>query len=203
MKTLGLVGGVASGKTLVAKKLQELGAVVLDADRAGHEVLRLPQVKEAARNRWGASIFATDGKNAGEIDRKRLASIVFARSDEGRRELAFLEKLTHPEIGRRLQDQLKLVREQGVPVAVLDAPVMLKAGWDRFCDQIWFIDAPYVARLERAKARGWTEEEFRSRELAQEPVERKRELADLVLDNSRDIGYTHQQIERYWPSLIG
>jgi dephospho-CoA kinase len=88
-------------------------------------------------------------------------------------------------------------------VAVLDAPVMLKAGWDRFCDQIWFIDAPYETRLERARARGWTEEEFRSRELAQEPVERKRELADLVLDNSQGIGYTHQQIERYWPSLIG
>jgi dephospho-CoA kinase len=203
MKTLGLLGGVASGKTLVAKKLQELGAIVLDADRAGHDVLRLPQVKEVARNRWGASIFATDGENAGEIDRKRLASIVFAHSDEGRRELEFLEKLTHPKIGRRLQDQLGRIRQQGIQVAVLDAPVMLKAGWDRFCDRIWFIDAPYEMRLARAMARGWTEEEFRNRELAQEPVERKRELADLVLDNSKGIGYTHQQIERYWPSLIG
>jgi dephospho-CoA kinase len=203
MKTLGLLGGVASGKSLVAKKLQELGAVVLDADRSGHEVLRLPHIKEAARKRWGASIVAADGENAGEIDRKRLASIVFARTDEGRRALEYLEKLTHPEIGHRLQDQLSLVKRQGARVAVLDAPVMLKAGWDRFCDQIWFIDAPYETRMARAKARGWTEEEFRSRELAQEPVERKRELADLVLDNSRDIGYTHQQIERYWPSLIG
>lgn len=203
MKTLGLLGGVASGKTLVAKKLQKLGAIVLDADRAGHEVLRLPEVKDAARKRWGASIFATDGENAGEIDRKRLASIVFSRSDEGQRELDFLEKLTHPEIGRRLQYQLGEIRHQGIQVAVLDAPVMLKAGWDRFCDQIWFIDAPYELRLARAMARGWSEEDFRSRELAQEPVERKRELADLVLDNSKGIGYTHQQIERYWPSLIG
>jgi dephospho-CoA kinase len=202
MKTLGLLGGVASGKTEVAKKLEELGAVVLDADRAGHEVLRLPHIKEAARKRWGASIFLA-GDGGGEIDRKRLASIVFAPTDQGWRELEFLEKLTHPEIRRRLQDQLNLARQQGVAVAVLDAPVMLKAGWDQFCDQIWFIDVPYEARLERAKARGWTEEEFRSRELAQEPVELKRALADLVLDNSRDIGYTHQQIERYWPSLIG
>ena len=62
MKTLGLLGGIASGKTLVAKKLQELGAVVLDADRAGHDVLRLPHVKVAARQRWGDSIFAPDGK---------------------------------------------------------------------------------------------------------------------------------------------
>jgi len=203
MKTLGLLGGVAAGKTLVAKKLEQLGAVVLDADRAGHEVLRLPHVKEAARKRWGASIFVSAGEHGGEIDRKRLASIVFSRSDEGRRELEYLEKLTHPEIGRRLQDQLSQIRHQGVQVAVLDAPIMLKAGWDRFCDQIWFIDAPYEMRLARAKARGWTEDEFRSREMAQEPVARKRELADLVLDNSRGIGYTHEQIERYWPSLIG
>ena len=199
MKTVGLLGGIASGKSLVAKKLQDLGAVVLDADRAGHEVLRLPHVIQAARDRWGASIFGADG----EIERKRLAAIVFARTDEGRRELEYLEKLTHPEIGRRLQEQLNLFRAQGVQVAVLDAPVMLKAGWDRFCDQIWFIDAPYEVRLKRAQTRGWTEDEFRDRELAQEPVERKRELADLVLDNSGDIEYTHRQIERLWHSLIG
>jgi dephospho-CoA kinase len=199
MKTLGLLGGIASGKSLVARKLQELGAAVLDADRAGHEVLRLAHIKEAARSRWGASIFGPDG----EIERKRLAAIVFARSDEGRRELEYLEQLTHPEIGRRLQQQLNLLRDNGVQVAVLDAPVMLKAGWDQFCHQIWFIDAPYEVRLTRAQSRGWTEEEFRARELAQEPVEGKRELADLVLDNSGDLEYTHRQIERLWHSLIG
>lgn len=199
MKTVGLLGGIASGKSLVAKKLQELGAVVLDADRAGHEVLRLPHIKQAARDRWGASIFGPDG----EIERKRLAAMVFARTEEGRRELEYLENLTHPEIGRRLREQLNLFSQQGVSVAVLDAPVMLKAGWDRFCDQIWFIDAPYEVRLRRAKARGWTEAEFRARELAQEPVERKRELADLVLDNSGELSYTYGQIERLWHSLIG
>ena len=57
--------------------------------------------------------------------------------------------------------------------------------------------------LQRAKTRGWTEEEFRARELAQEPVELKHELADLTLDNSGDIDYTHRQIERFWHSLIG
>jgi dephospho-CoA kinase len=199
MKTLGLLGGIASGKSLVASKLQELGATVLDADGAGHEVLRLAHIKDAARRRWGDSIFGPGG----EIERKRLASIVFAQTDAGRRELAYLEKLTHPEIGRRLQEQLSQLREQGVRVAELDAPVMLKAGWDRFCDQTWFIDAPHEVRLVRAKSRGWTEEEFRARELAQEPVELKRQLADLTLDNSGDMEYTHRQIERLWHSLIG
>ena len=69
MKILGLLGGVASGKSLVARQLAELGAVVLDADRAGHEALRLPCVEEAARQRWGDAVFGPDG----HIDRARLA----------------------------------------------------------------------------------------------------------------------------------
>jgi dephospho-CoA kinase len=198
MKTLGLLGGIASGKTVVARELQKLGGVVLDADRAGHEVLLLPHVKTAARARWGDSIFNSDG----EIVRKALAAIVFARTDAGENELHYLEQLTHPEIGRRLQDELNLLTSRGVQVAVLDAPVMLKAGWDRFCDQIWFIDAPRELRLKRAQERGWTEEEFTAREMAQEPVERKRELADFVVDNSSTMEYTQQQIERLWHALI-
>jgi len=199
MKTVGLLGGVASGKSLVANKLREFGAVVLDADRTGHEVLRLPQIKKAAGTRWGNGIFGPDD----EIDRKRLAAIVFAQTDAGREELQYLESLTHPEIGRRLQEQLRSLDQQGVKVASLDAPVMLKAGWERFCSQIWFIDAPWGVRLERAKGRGWSQDEFRARELAQEPIEQKRQLADLVLDNSGDIAPTHQQIERHWHALIG
>ncbi len=199
MKVIGLLGGIASGKSLVARELEKLGAVIIDADRAGHEVLRYPQVKEAVRKRWGSEIFSPDG----EINRKALAAIVFARTDAGRLELEHLETLTHPEIGRRLEAQMDQLRQHDIRAAVLDAPVMLKAGWDRMCDQIWFVDAPYDVRLARAQARGWTTDEFRSREMAQEPIERKRELADFVLDNSGDIAYTRGQIERLWERLVG
>ena len=129
--------------------------------------------------------------------------IVFAQTDSGRVELEHLEKLTHPEIGRRLHEQLNELEKKGVQVAVLDAPVMLKAGWDQFCDQIWFIDAPYELRMRRAKDRGWSEEEFRHARWPRSQLNLSRHLADLVLDNSGDIGYTHRQIERFWPSLIG
>ena len=81
MKILGLLGGVASGKSLVSRQLAELGAVVLDADRAGHEALRLPSVEEAARRRWGDAVFGPDG----HIDRSRLAKIVFAPPPDGPR----------------------------------------------------------------------------------------------------------------------
>jgi dephospho-CoA kinase len=199
MKVIGLLGGIASGKSLVARELEKLGAVVIDADRAGHEVLRYPHIKEVARERWGSAVFSFDG----EINRKSLAAIVFARTDAGHEELEHLEKLTHPEIGRRLEAQIDQLRKHDIRAAVLDAAVMLKAGWDRMSDQIWFVDAPYEVRLARAQARGWTTDEFRAREMAQEPIERKRELADFVLDNSGDIAYTRGQIERLWERLVG
>ena len=114
MKILGLLGGVASGKSLVARQLAELGAVVLDADRAGHEALRLPAIEEAARGRWGDAVFGSDG----HIDRSRLARIVFAPPPDGPRERKFLEALTHPEIGRRLAAQAQAFNPEPAATAI-------------------------------------------------------------------------------------
>ena len=84
IRIVGLLGGVASGKTFVASLLGELGAAVLDGDRAGHEVLEEPEVLKAARERWGNAAFSADGS----IDRRALGRIVFAGSPEGRHETA-------------------------------------------------------------------------------------------------------------------
>ncbi len=199
MKLIGILGGIASGKSLVSEQLRQLGAAVLDADQAGHQVLRLPEVKQAARARWGASIVAADG----EIDRKALAAIVFGPTEQAQAELEFLERLTHPLIRQRLIEQLNLFEAQGVKVAVLDAPVMLKAGWHELCDKLLFVDVPREIRVERAKTRGWSEAEFTARELRQEPVERKRAMADFTVDNSRTLEYTRRQIEQFWTTMIG
>ncbi len=87
MRILGITGGVASGKSFMAEGFAKLGAGVLDADRAGHEALRMPQVEAAARQRWGEAIFGPDG----HIDRARLAKIVFAPGKESEQERKFLE----------------------------------------------------------------------------------------------------------------
>ena len=123
MLTLGLVGGVASGKSVVAGCFHDLGAVVLDADRAGHEVLREPDVIAALRGRWGDSIL--DSK--GQISRSAVAKIVFApgNADDKR----FLEQLTHPRIQMRLQQQLAQAQAvpQPPPAIVLDAALLFEA----------------------------------------------------------------------------
>jgi dephospho-CoA kinase len=197
MKIVGLLGGIASGKSLVAEQFCKLGAGLLDGDRAGHEVLRLPEVKQLVRDRWGPAVFTADG----EVDRKVLGRIVFAPSPEGRRELEYLEKLTHPRIGDRLRQQAAELAAQQVTVAVLDAPVMLKAGWDAFCDHIVFIQAPQETRRARAVARGWSQEDIAARESVQEPLEVKRARADLVIDNSGSREQTLMQVQQLWSLL--
>jgi dephospho-CoA kinase len=198
MKILGLLGGVASGKSMVAEMFRQLGAGVLDADLAGHEVLRLPAVRAAVGGRWGQDVIGPDG----EVDRKALARIVFAPPPNGPQELAELERISHPEIRKRLKVEAEQMALQGVPVVILDAPVMLKAGWDALCDSLAFVDSPADQRRARALKRGWTAAEFERREASQEPVEAKRRRADFVLDNSRDVSYIQSQVERCWQTLL-
>ena len=199
MWVIGILGGVASGKSLIAAQLAQLGAGVLDADRAGHEVLRLPEIETAARARWGAGIFGPDGR----IDRARLARVVFAPGPEAERERTFLEQRTHPEIGRRLGAQAERLAASGAVAAVLDAPLLLEAGWDRFCDKVVFVDAPPQVRLARALARGWSEEDFAAREAVQESLDVKRKRADVVIDGSGSPERVQAHVERFWHSLVG
>jgi len=199
MKIIGLLGGVASGKSFVAEQFRRFGAEVLDADRIGHEVLLLPDVKSAIRNHFGDKVFGNDG----EVNRKLLGRIVFAPSPDGARELELLERITHPKIREWLIAEAERMAADGVPAAILDAPVMLKSSWDKICSAVVFVDAPEEARRERALSRGWTIDEFTAREASQESLEVKRRRSDFVIDNSGAAEYTQAQIERLWRTLVG
>jgi dephospho-CoA kinase len=195
---IGVIGGVASGKSFVARQLEQLGAVVIDADRLGHEVLRMPRVETAARLRWGDEIFSTEGK----IDRRRLAARVFAPTTEGQEELRYLERLTHPLIREILALRVdQLLRQGDVPAVVIDAPLLVEAGWNEFCDRILFVEAPRAVRLARAAGRGWSEQEFADREARQHSCEVKRPLADVVIDNGGSDESTRVQTVAAWKML--
>jgi dephospho-CoA kinase len=198
MRTIGITGGVASGKSEVARQFAALGAGVLDADLAGREALRLPQVEAAARRRWGDAIFGPDG----HIDRARLAGVVFGPTPEARQERKHLEQLTHPEIAGLLRRQADALAAAGVRIAVLDAPLLVEVGWNEKCEKTVFVEAPPEARLARALARGWTKEDFAAREAAQESLDRKRAQADVIIDNSGPLERTAAQVEHFWSSFV-
>lgn len=198
MLIIGVVGGIASGKSLVSASFEELGAIVLDADRTGHQVLDLPEVRQQLRGIWGDSVFREDGS----VDRKKLGGIVFHPTD-GETELSKLEQITHPLIRNILEDQVKKLNQSGeFPVAILDAPVMFKAGWNDFCDQIVFVESNEADRCRLATERGWSELEFARREASQVSIEIKRAKSDWIVLNGGSIEDLRDQVAQLWANLV-
>jgi dephospho-CoA kinase len=200
MKTIGIVGGVASGKSLVAKYFADLGAGLLDADRAGHEVLAHDSaVRTALVARWGPSILAPDGS----IDRAAVAACVFATDHShpdqpANDERKFLESLLHPRIRAILQEKTAKFAADGRPAVVLDAPLLLEAGWGSLCDLVVMVDSPPELRRARAAERGWNAEEFQRREAAQWPVEEKRRHCQVSLANDGTAEQLRDAVGNVW-----
>lgn len=197
MFTIGLTGGIGSGKSTVAAFFHELGAFVLDADKIGHAVLCLSEVKKVAEKRWGKHIFA----NADEIDRRRLASIVFAQNEEGRENLRYLTDITHPLIKARIESEIEHSRTGGEIVFILDAALLLESHWRKTVDKIVFVEARREIRLARCLTRGWSEAEFSARENLQLPIEQKRACADWIIENNGDIAETRRQVAAIWKTV--
>jgi len=198
MVIIGILGGIASGKTFVAQQFGRLGASVIDADRVAHEVLNDTDVQRAIRLRWGDAVFDSEGN----VDRAAVSKIVFETTAAGAQELAHLEQLTHPHIRDRIQQRTaELAAARETKAVALDAAVLLKAGWREFCDKIVFVEAPENQRLMRARRRGWSETDFSAREAAQESLDEKRKYADWVIDNGISAEHTFAQVQRIWHSL--
>jgi dephospho-CoA kinase len=197
MYVLGIVGGVASGKSAVSQAFARRGAAVLDADQVGHQVLAEPEVIAAFRQRWGEAVVGPDG----QIVRREVAARVFGQSEEAAREREFLNSVTHPLIRRRLTQQLEALRSQGTSLAVIDAALLHETGWDQLCDGVLFVDAPQVVRRDRALLRGWSAEQFAAREASQWPVERKKSRATWVVDNSGPLTNIEPQVDRLWSEI--
>ncbi|HMO14543.1 MAG TPA: dephospho-CoA kinase [Pirellulaceae bacterium] len=195
MRIVGIIGGIASGKSRLADQFRDWGAVVLDADSIGHELLNRPDIAQAIRERWGDQVF----NDAGDVDRKKLAASVF-RSPESHenRELLALESLLHPEIRRRVEEEIGQAIARKESVLVIDAPLLIEAGWNEICNEILFVNAPEELRLARARRRGWTDEEFRHRELAQVSLQQKKQAATFVIDNSGDWSETIRTARQLW-----
>lgn len=181
---MGLVGGVGSGKSTLARRMSDRClAVVVDGDAAGHRALANEAVKLKLVEEFGNHILASDGR----INRRALAGLVFGNSEKHSSAKRILEAITHPVIEKELQEKISQARQANAALILLDAAVLLEAGWGKFCDAILFIDTTDDLRRDRALARGWSEDEWRRREASQMSLVDKQNSADAVIDNSLSI----------------
>jgi dephospho-CoA kinase len=220
---VGVIGGIGSGKSSVTRRLHSFRPIALiDADQLGHQVLNLPHIQERVLQRFGSSIAvprtsesgeprsqangstrplpdgrSTDQSEALEVSRSALGCLVFGSDAAAQTARRDLESIVWPEIRSLIERQISELRRQAnIEAIVLDAAVLLEAGWDELCDLVVFIDTPEADRIARVQAgRGWSAEQLAEREASQWPLPRKRAAADAVIDNSNNVDDAARQLE--------
>jgi dephospho-CoA kinase len=195
LKLIGLTGGIGSGKSTVGKMIQALGVPVIDADRLAREVVApgQPAHREIAA-RWPETV-APDG----QVDRKRLAALVF--SDPEAR--AQLEAITHPRIQQHLMREAQALEGAGHRLAFYEASLLVEANRHRDFDALVVVTADEAQQIARTTARdGSTPQQALARLRAQLPLEEKRKVATHLIDNSGDLESTRRQTEALVQTLV-
>jgi len=196
MIVIGLTGGIGSGKSEVSRMLRELGAEIIDADRTGHEAY-LPHTQT-----W-KEIVAAFGEGillpSGEVDRRKLGSIVF--SDP--KALARLNAIMHPRMYDMLRERVEGLASQGKKVVVIEAAVLIEAGWTPLVDEIWVTEADEDVVVERVgKRNNLPTEEIRRRIRSQIAAGERAKQASAVIKNNKGLEELHQQVQELWDSRV-
>ena len=196
MLVIGLTGSIGTGKSEVARLLQSLGAVIIDADQVGHQAY----TPNSESWRLVVSAFGEEIlQPSGEIDRRKLGAIVFSDPQQ----LTKLNEIMHPRMARMVAERIEQLRAEGTDVVVVEAALLFEAGWDPLVDEVWATDSPVEAVIQRLRDRnGLQEEEVRKRIDSQ--MDRSERLArvDLVVDNSGDVAELEQMVTSLWDSRV-
>lgn len=190
---IGLTGGIATGKSTVSSLLAQRGALLIDADRIAREVV-LPghPVLEQVVAHFGQAILQEDGF----LDRKKLGEIIFADAEQRK----ILESFIHPAVRAEMRRKMEEY-EQEYPrkLVVADIPLLYESGLESMFEQVMVVYVPREVQLERLMKRdGLMAEQAESRLLAQWDIEWKKQKADIIIDNSKDVAYTELQLDQFW-----
>jgi dephospho-CoA kinase len=192
MRIIGLTGGIASGKSTIARMLEKMGASVIDADQLSRDaVMPGSQALSEISKAFGPTILNQDGT----LNRAALGKIVFADPDSRR----LLEAITHPAIASLAQERLDSLERKGVEVAVYMAPLLIEAGVSDRVDEIWVVYVDTETQVMRLMARdGISREEALQRIGSQMPMEEKRHLGKVVIDNRGSLDDAERQVRAAW-----
>lgn len=195
MRVIGVTGGIATGKSLVSQLLAERGAAVINADLVGHEAYRRgAEAYHALVEAFGGTIVGPDG----EIDRKALGAKVFADASARER----LQAIVWPIMRRMMQQRLDGLRTKHLPIAVLEAALLIEAGWLPLVDEVWLVTTPRETALARLSHRnGLTTEQSEARLNAQLTDEERRRHADVIIENTGSLDDLRRRVDAAWADL--
>jgi dephospho-CoA kinase len=190
---VGLTGGIGSGKSEVSRRLRTLGAVLIDADAVAREVVEpgTPGLAAVA-GEFGEQVLRPDGT----LDRERLGALVFADEEMRKR----LNAIVHPLVGRRMQELV----DQAPPdaIVVYDVPLLAENDLSGLYDLVVVVDAPVEEQVRRLTTlRGMSEADARARIAVQATREKRRAIADRIIDNSGPLGDLKTQVDELWAEL--
>ena len=184
---IGILGGIASGKSTVAAEFAKLGCKVIDADDIAHKLLETEPVKEKIAACFGRAVL----DSAGKIDHKKLAAVVFGDLDK----LSSLNEIIHPFVLRRAEELMELYsRQDQVKAIVLDMPLLVEVGWATRCDRLVFVDCRRKLRALRAEKKGFDQNQLKIRENFQISLDSKVGLADNTVVNNSDFSALVRQV---------
>ncbi len=199
---IGIAGGIGSGKSYVARLFGELGCLVIEADALVREAYLDPAVVRTLREWWNGEVFAVDGS----VDRAAIARKVFSDPVQRRK----LEQLLHPWVSAR-REVLQKNADSKTLAFIWDTPLLFETGLNEACDAVVFVDVPESERLRRVVAeRGWDADELHRRENLQLPLDKKRRISDIVIDNTAEAamrsadqaGGTRSQVREIFSRIV-
>ena len=188
---LGLTGGIASGKSTVSAYLAQNGALIIDADLIARQVVakKSSGLKQIVA-KFGGEILTASG----ELDRKKLGKLVFSNKEL----LKALTDITGPLIRAEILREIEAAKKAQVKLVVLDIPLLFETGYQTLCDKVMVVTVPSEVQLERVMKRdNLSVAEARKRIANQLPASKRNELADVLIDNSKSVAETYQQVLKW------
>lgn len=202
MRIIGLTGGIASGKSTVSEVLQKYGAVILDADKVAWQLAEPDgSIWQAYFDRYGSAVINEDRS----LNRQAVADRVFSDKNE----LAWMNEMAHPLIKTELMHRLERLRhEEQIQktelVVILDVPLLFESGWHTMADETWLVYTSRSNQIARLKSRNGIEEAEAVRRISsQMDMEKKRELADYIIDNNDSYEALLNHVNELWEKRIG
>ncbi|MHC5061090.1 MAG: dephospho-CoA kinase [Planctomycetota bacterium] len=194
---IGILGGICSGKSTVARQFGQLGCGVVDADAIAHELLENDDIKKEIKKAFGQAVFDSNG----QIKKEELAARAFVDDDS----VAKINEIIHPPVLARCRELIAgFNRQDDIKAVVLDIPLLAEAGWVKKCDKVVFVECQGQIRASRAaEKRGFSKKQLKKRENFQIFLDKKKKIADYTVDNNSGLSATAGQVARIFTIIIG